>query len=123
MWMLRWIRNWWTSDRIRFTPGHSRLFQLTVGSRVLVRSRLWTVLDRLEIIAEGQVRVQFRLVEFDESEPDSATLRIDLANAETPCQSVTWSEPGWSDTLFEEEIVQVSTCPETRKATTGSSGA
>lgn len=105
--MRRWIRNWWTADRIRFTPGHSRLFQLTVGSRVLVRSRLWIVLERWESLAEGQVNVEFRLVEFDESEPDSAILRLDLANAETPCQSVTWSETGWSDTLFEEEIVKV----------------
>lgn len=80
---------------------------------MLVRSRLWIVLDRCETLTEGQVNVQFRLVEFDESEPDSATLRVDLANAETPWQSVTWSEPGWSDTLFEEEIVEVRSFPET----------
>jgi len=82
---------------------------------VLVRSRLWIVLDRWETLTEDQVNVQFRLVEFDESEPDSATLRIDLANAETPCQSVTWSEPGWSDTLFEEEIVEVNLNRDDRK--------
>ena len=105
--MFRWIKAWWTADRIRFTPGHCRLFQLAVGSRVLVRSRLWDVLEKQETVFKDQVNVEFRLVEVDELEPDSATLRIGLTNAATRSPSVDWSEPGWSDMLLEEEIVQV----------------
>ena len=105
--MLRWIRTWWTADRIRFTPGHCRLFQLTVGSRVLVRSRLWVVLEKRETVSDDQVNVEFRLVEVDELEPDTAMLRIDLTNTETRGPRVDWSEPGWSDMLLEEEIVQL----------------
>jgi hypothetical protein len=105
--MFRWIQTWWTVDRIRFTPGHCRLFQLTVGSRVLVRGRLWDVIEKRDTVVDDLVNVQFVLVEVDELEPCSATLRIGLTNDATRYPSVEWSEPGWGDTLLEEEIVQV----------------
>lgn len=101
--MFRWIREWWNADRIRFTPGHCRLFQLTVGNRVLVRNRLWVVLDRQATPCE----LQFRLAEFDEPRPESASLRVVLGSSETRLPTVDWSEPGWCDILLEGEIVVV----------------
>ena len=105
--MLRWIRNWWNADRIRVTPGHSRLFHLTVGSRVLVRDRLWVVLDRLETSCEDQPSVLFTLDEFDEPQPISATLRIGLGEGTSRLPTADWSEPGWCDSLLDGDIIEV----------------
>lgn len=103
--MLRWIHSWWIADRIRFTPGHCRLFQLVVGDRVLVRSRLWVVVERQEAIADDHVTVQFQLAELDEEHAVFALLSVELQDLNARLPTVSWSGEGWAEELFEEDVV------------------
>ena len=103
--MLRWLHSWWIADRIRFTPGHCRLFQLAVGDRVLVRNRLWLVADRREAIAEDHVNVQFQLAEIDEEHSALARLSVELQDLNVRLPTVSWSGEGWAEELFEEDVV------------------
>ena len=103
--MLRWIHSWWIADRIRFTPGHCRLFQLAVGDRVLVRNRLWVVVERHEAIAEDHVNVQFQLAELDEEPSVFARLSVELQDLNARLPNVSWSGETWAEDLFEEDVV------------------
>ncbi len=99
------IHNWWFADRIRFTPGHSRLFPMRVGNRVLVRDRLWVVLDREDRIAHDAVTVVFKLAEFDEVDSETALLCIRLQKSGFDGAAVDWIVGGLEELLLEEDIV------------------
>lgn len=99
------IRNWWFADRIRFTPGHSRLFPLRVGNRVLVRDRLWVVLDRKDRIDDDAVTVVFQLAELDEEDSETALLCIRLQKSGVEGPTVEWIVSGLEELLFEEDII------------------
>ncbi len=102
--MIRWIRSWWISDRIRFTPGHFRLFQMEVGNRVLVRNRLWRVTDKTDQVSESEVRVVFHLLEIDELVPVTAVLRFNANASGSGRPLVHWSGGDWQEELFEEDV-------------------
>lgn len=103
--MLRWIHHWWIADRIRFAPGHCRLFQLAVGDRMLVRNRLWVVVERQEAIAEDHVNVQFQLTELDEEHSVIARLSVELQDMNARHPKVSWRGEDWAEELFEEDVV------------------
>ena len=111
--MLQWIHSWWIADRIRFTPGHCRLFELAVGDRVLVRNRLWVVEERSEAIAENQVNVHFQLTELEEANEQVASvvlarLKVELQDLNSRLPNVSWSGEDWAEELFEEDVVVLS---------------
>ncbi len=99
------IRNWWFADRIRFRPGHSQLFQLRVGNRVLVRDRLWVVVGREDRLTYDAVTVAFKLAEFDEDKPERALLCIRLKCSGFDSPTVDWLVGGLEELLLEEDIV------------------
>ncbi len=99
------IHNWWFADRIRFTPGHSRLFPMRVGNRVLVRDRLWVVLDREDRIAHDAVTVVFKLAEFDEVDSETALLCVRVQDSALDSPTVDWLLDGLEEMLLEDDIV------------------
>ena len=103
--MLRWFHQWWIADRIRFTPGHCQLFQLAVGDRVLVRNRLWVVVERREAIAEVTIEVYFQLAEIDEENSKSVRLHIGWQDLNYEVPTVGWKGDCWEEELFEEDVV------------------
>jgi hypothetical protein len=104
--MLRWLRNWWRSDRIRFAPGHFLLLQLEVGNRVLVRNRLWRLTDRQSTHTFNNVMVQMSLQELDSSA--MATLQIRFNESGLGLPIAYWSDDMWSGELLEEDAVPLS---------------
>ena len=105
--LLRGIRNWWIADRIRITPGHCRLFQLTVGARVLVRDRLWVVVNRNDSISEETISLEVHLEEFDEMDTVEARLGVTFQTTSPYSIELEWSGLNWQEAIFEEDVVQL----------------
>ncbi len=103
--MFEWIRAWWKADRIRHLPGQSRLLQWAVGSRVLVRDRVWRVTERADTVSDDEVCVVFRLLEMGAVEPVTADLHFRVSIAALSRPSVFWIGADWQDELLEEDIV------------------
>ena len=103
--MFRWIQNWLFSDRIRCTPGHSRLFRMEVGDRVLVRDQLWNVSKRTDQASESGVLVRFDLVEEGEhiSENSISLVLVHEGNLKSHA-SVQWNGKSSPEDLFEEDV-------------------
>ncbi len=72
---------------------------------MLVRDRLWVVVDREDRIAHDAVTVIFKLVEFDEDDSETALLCVRVQNSTFDSPTVDWLVDGRQELLFEEDIV------------------
>ena len=72
---------------------------------MLVRNRLWVVVERQEAIAEDHVNVQFQLTELDEEHTVLARLCVELQDMNARLPQVSWRGEDWAEELFEEDVV------------------
>ena len=57
--VLRLVRSWWRSDRIRIGPAEGRLLRLQPGALVSIRGQLVKLVQRREWFEEGGARVEY----------------------------------------------------------------
>jgi hypothetical protein len=104
---------------------------------MLVRNRLWIIVERQEAIAEDHIVVQFHLAELEDEHPVLARLSVELQDLNARLPKVSWrgyvvgvmssaAGPGfinktqneilneilnenWDEELFEGEVVVLST--------------